>query len=160
MKGDLYMRIQKIKIIETREDLNLDITGITLLSIEEAEEVPENIRDCGYDWWLRSPGYSGILAACVYGGHVYNFNVKLEFGVRPALKFNPSSANLQIGDSIKMFGYNWTIITDNLMLCDDIVGKTVFREDWEAKDANDYEASDIKKWLENWYAEQLKSQAA
>lgn len=50
-------------------------------------------------------------------------------------------------------GYTWTVISDKYILCDRIVEKTPFRQDWEAPDANVYEKSDIKRWLENWAQE-------
>ena len=53
----------------------------------------------------------------------------------------------------ELAGHTWTVIADDLVLCDDIVGYACFRKDHNAKDANDYEASDVKKWLENWAVE-------
>ena len=47
----------------------------------------------------------------------------------------------------------WTMIGDSLALCDDVVGSCAFRKNWKAQDANIYEKSDIKKWLENWAEE-------
>lgn len=38
-------------------------------------------------------------------------------------------------------------------LCDNIIGKCVFREDWKAKEANEYEASDVKKYVDKWFNE-------
>lgn len=145
------------------KEIELNIESVTLLSLEEAEKVPQNIRAFKEQWWLCSSGFIDRNAACVYGEYGYvsvgGIDVEREIGVRPALKFNLESTNLQIGSKIKVFGYNWTVISDKLILCDDIVGKSAFREDCEADYANEYESSDVKKWLENWYAEQIQSQA-
>ncbi|MBR6158489.1 MAG: hypothetical protein IKQ27_16165, partial [Lachnospiraceae bacterium] len=65
------------------------ITGATLLSAEEAEELDIDILKASGCWWLRSPGTYGDLAAFVDGvdGDVYDFgrDVLGSFGVRPAL---------------------------------------------------------------------------
>ena len=147
------------KIITTTESIDLNINGITLLSTEEAIKLPINIRISEYPWWLRSPGEYDTYAAIVSvdGEDVFSDGISVdeEFGVRPALKIsNLESCNLQIGDIIIMFNYTWTVISNNLILCDKIVGKCKFRENWKAKDANNYEASDVKKWLEKWYIDQ------
>ena len=145
------------QIIETTKDIDLDVQGITLLSVVEAEQVPENMRAVYGRWWLRSPGYYDYFAACVHEfGSVHDFGHYVYdggFGVRPALIVNLKSSNLSIMGKIKTAGHRWTVITDSLILCDDIVGFTAFRVDWRAKDANVYEASDVKKWLENWWEE-------
>ena len=74
--------------------------------------------------------------------------------VRPALRIlNLASYNLHAKDTIRLAGKRWTVISDDLILCDEIVGNCAFRDDYEAPDANDYEKSDVKKWLENWAAE-------
>ena len=74
-----------------------------LLSTEEAKSLPENVLkaeftggDCNYNqWWLRSPGYHGDYAACVFGAFCYVEDggglLYLTLGVRPALKLNLSS---------------------------------------------------------------------
>lgn len=49
-----------------------------------------------------------------------------------------------------MAGHGWTFITNELVLCNEIVGFGCFREDEQAEDANDFEKSDIKIWLRNW----------
>lgn len=147
------MRVEKITTIKSTD---LDFRDITLLTKEEAEALPIDIRKCKCDWWLRSPGGDdGIGAVVVAGGSgeiLPNGGiVTISLGVRPALRCNLLPPNLQIGDKVIIFGYVWTVITEHLILCDAIVGESPFRKDWCASDANDYEASDIKKWLEEWY---------
>ena len=145
------------KIIKTTEPIDIQIDGITLLSVEEAGKVPNSQRAIGKVWWLRSPGDFDISTASVLGdGSVsdYGYHVNLNvLGVRPALIFDLESSNLQINDQIVLAGYTWTVIDGGYALCNEIVRNTCFRENWGAKDANQYEASDIKKWLENWARE-------
>lgn len=134
------------------------ITEITLLSIEEAEKLPEHILELGEWWWLRSPGgfyYSaGYIAE---DGSIYAFGYDVDFpdgAVRPVLRINNlESLNLKVGDAINVAGYYWTIITEDLALCNVAVGNTCFRQEWAEMDSNNYETSDIKVWLENWARE-------
>lgn len=148
------------KQIITTQDIDLAITDVTLLSIEEYEankEIIPHVDDC---WWLRSPGYySDSVAGVEYDGSVYYPGDVVDVGcnaVRPVVALRPSESgipNLNVGDKIEMAGYTWTILRDELALCDDVVGCTEFRKDGNAKDANAYEVSDIKKWLKKWAAE-------
>lgn len=76
------------------------------------------------------------------------------FGVRPALQIpDLESFNLRIGDRFILVGEQWVVISKDKALCDRIIGKMPFREDWKAPDANDYEKSDVKIWLEKWAVE-------
>ncbi len=148
-----------MKIKKGNENIDLKIDEITLLSKEEHIKLKDVIPICRGCWWLRSPGDLDFTAAFVYcaNGRVneYGINVDVEFGVRPALQIrNLSSPNLKIGDKVSLFGRQWTVISDSLVLCDAVIGKTCFRKDYSAPDANDYEHSDIKQWLENWAAAQ------
>lgn len=135
--------------------VDLDVQGITLLSIEEYKKHKRHITPIDCVWWLRSPGCRSWLAAYVGSSGIVNSNgddVDRDLiAVRPALQVaNPKSASLKIGDKFCLFGYEWTVISKELALCDEVVGKHAFREDWQAEDANDYEQSDVKRFLEEW----------
>lgn len=147
------------KIVNIKEDL--DITGATLLSIEEAKKLPIELRGHGDFWWLRSPGYEPYYAAYVsYGGSICDQGsiVSSSLGVvRPALKIsNLESSNFQIGDQFVFDGKFFQIILDNLALCLTDIGKCWFRESWKVEDANDYEKSDVKKYVDNWFNKAIK----
>ena len=135
----------------------MEIIGATLLSLEEAKQLDKEIlKASGNWWWLRSPSiYDKYYnqAACAHGdnGYVYVL-VELSVGVRPALCIsNLSSSNLQIGDKFEFGGRNFTVISDKYALCDEVIGRCAFRKDWEAKDANSYEASDVKVFVDQWF---------
>ena len=156
------MKVQKV----VTEDVNIDIQGITLLSIEEAMEIAKNdtmfmgLLGCKKgNWWLRSPGegtnnvaYVDHELAMINSGGV---NATNYFGVRPALQFNYSTSDLQIGDKVMIFGYIWTVVSEQLVLCDDIIEKMMFTQDVYGEDQNNYEKSDIKKWLDKWYTHMI-----
>ena len=138
------------------------LAGITLLSLEEYQELKPNISLLNRLWWLRSPGYDGYRAAFVDGeyGFVSAYgdfvddnggNVRRAFCVRPALVLE--SSTLQIGDNFEFGNHIFTVISEKYALCNDSIGDHCFREDWKAKDANDYKKSDVKIYIESWAKE-------
>lgn len=139
-----------------------EITGITLLAAEEARALPGDIRSIGKSWWLRSPGYYDYYAEFVYSdGLVCQIGdfVHFEHGVRPALVFNPESSNLSEGDHFEAAGHTWTVIAKNKALCDGIIGKCAFRANYRTVNANNFETSDIKKFLDKWFEQKFKEVA-
>lgn len=145
------------------EDIMPYFTGATLLSVEEAKNVNKEILKADIDWWLCSPGFDGDYAACVFGdyGSVSDIGNYVEdsYGVRPALEIsNLESSGYKIGESVYFGGYSFTIISDTYALCDDMIGECAFRKDSKAKDANKYETSDIKRYVETWF-EKVKEQS-
>ena len=155
------------------EEVKDYIKGITLLSVEEAEDLlTEEQRKCKYNnkpcwWWRRSPGYHQYFAAFVFDdGSVYYFGDGVHTGfacVRPALILSTlKSSNLKsieklgVGEHFEFGGYTFTVISKKYALCDEAIAEMAFREDLIAKDANVYEKSDVKKFLDNWFRENYK----
>lgn len=157
----------------------IKVKAIKLLSIEEAEKVPEEVRKLntffGHWWWLRTPGSESRKAACVYYDGVINpegydvnyIDVYYEdtAGVRPAIEIsNCKELGLKEGDIIKLAGHKWTIIPDEMALCNDVIQGYPFKDyddrlnykyiderDESIFDGfNDYEKSDVKKFIEEW----------
>ena len=125
-----------------------DFEGITLLSKDEAEQVKKNTLSCGKNWWLRS---SGDDVACVSAkGYILSgMSVHESAGIRPALRIaHPESSGIKVGDELHVADKTWTVVTDNLALCNDIIAYDVFCR-WYQPDAN-FESSNIKNWLEKW----------
>ncbi len=135
-------------------DTEIEVTEITLLSVEEYEAAKDNIPPLNEYWWLRSPGFYSNIAACVApDGGVHDIGDYVNagsVGVRPALRVNPQSLNLQIGEKAQYGGHTFTRITEDMLLCDEFICKMTFRKDWQADNANDYEASDVKTFLDKW----------
>ena len=146
-----------------KEDITPYITGATLLSVEEAKNLNKEILKADKNWWLRSPGDSGICAACVFGEDgcviAHGLIVVSTLGVRPALEIsNLESSGYKIGESVYFGGYSFTIISDTYALCDDMIGECAFCKYPKAKDVNKYETSDIKRYVETWF-EKIKEQS-
>ena len=134
-----------------------DIKGITLLSVAEAEALPQSVRAYSDWWWLRSPGGSSRSATCVgcYGSvFSYGYYVDSRYGaVRPALLLNLKSLNfksIKNGDIIEVFNKEWYYQDGLALLMDKPLTAMAFRKNWKAEGANDYEKSDVKKYLDNW----------
>ena len=145
-----------LKQIIVEQPLDIHITEVTLLSVEEYDKCKANIPAISKRWWLSSPGRGRAHATLVRcdGLRVYDFVNYTCFVVRPALRIkSPEPSNLSIGDRFNLAGYTWTMIDDGLALLDGYIGQCAFREDWKASDANDYEKSDVKKYLKRWATE-------
>ena len=143
------------------DDVNLDITGATLLSIEEAGQLPLELRKYNNWWWLRSPGKDYDFAASVntLGTVLYNGDAisSSSDAVRPALQIkNTQSSNLQVGDKFEFGGKEFKVISYNLAFCVTDIGKCCFRKDWKAADSNDYEKSDVKKFVDEWFNQSVQ----
>ena len=134
-----------MKIKRTIEQV--EITGITLLSIDEAEMLPTRLREYNGWWWLRSRGDHSTCAATVindgsvidYGGYIYCDGI----AVRPALTVK--SSNLEIGDIICLGGKEWEVINDKYAFCTTNIGFHGFDGN-----SNDYDKSEIKQFVESW----------
>jgi len=132
------------------EEIDIEVTDISLLTVEEAERLPENIREYEDWWWLRTPGISSHYAAFVHfdgpvsilGAGVTHVNV----GVRPALTIsNLEDLGVRVGDTIIIQDKKYVVVSDNKVLYND--DAVYHRFD---KDSNDYEKSEIKKIVDGW----------
>lgn len=138
------------------------ILGATLLSAEEAETLlSKEERAYNNWWWLRTPGNYSAYACDVnyYGGvndigHlVYNYSS----GVRPALNIDASASNITVGDVFMFGGKEFKVLSPKLAwMHKDDIGNCAFRQDWKAEDANNYEASDVKKFVDAWFDNALE----
>ena len=142
-----------------------DIYGITLLSKEEAENFPKEIRAYNDWWWLRSPGVYQSYAARVYtDGSVNSSGSIVDFDdvcVRPALFLSHNNSDLKSGEIVEVFGRKWYYqgwetfpprMSDSYvglaLLMDKPLTRMAFNKDPDK--GNDYDNSDVKKWLNDW----------
>jgi len=150
------MKITVKKEVKQYVNEELEITGATLLSIEEAEKLPIELRKYNCWWWLLSSDNNFLRAPIVnYDGTPRrngDFVEHRDNVVRPALQIeNMQFSNLKIGDIFEFGGKPFKIITDELAFCLSDIGTCKFRKDWKSKDANDYEKSDVKKYVDDWF---------
>lgn len=156
-------------MIMTVQDQDIEILGATLLSTEEAEKLPTELKEYPYWWWLRSPGGGNAFAAYVednesaYGSEDYTAPINY-FGkfvdsygcVRPALIISLDSSNFKIGDCFKFGNKEFEIISNSLAFCKSDIGKSYFEWLNKNEDANDYEKSDVKWFVDKWFEEVCK----
>lgn len=139
------------------EPVDFDIKEITLLSEEEAKSMltkhPGLVRR--YDsWWLRTTG-EPPCAFSVSGDDIITYHwINDDKKVRPALRIsNLKSLNISDGDKIEVGGENWTVISDELALCDRSIGRTSWRNNMRVSTAMQYEKSDVKRFINKWALE-------
>lgn len=154
------MKVKTIKRITIAGEADLNITEATLLTITEVRKLPERLKIYN-DWWLKTPGSYSCYAAFVNYQGLIGYEISCDdFMVRPALvisNFEPFS--LKIGDTFVFGGAEFEIITNSKALCTTYIGISPFREDWKADDANDYEKSDIKKYVDEWFEKSIEGES-
>ena len=155
------------KFVETE----IEVAGIGLLNVEEAEMLPEKIRAIKKFWWLKTVGKTGeheinyrAMFVCKNGDICYNGQSIKSYsaGVRPVLFLNPALPNFKKGDKFEWNGYDWTLISDSKALCNSIIKNMKYKKDanryklLKIKDV--YEVSDIKQFLEQWLEDTQKGE--
>ena len=155
-----YMIVKRI--VKKAEIIDLVFSDITLLSADEYAKNVDYIPPLNESWWLRTPRIGTVYVAQVDScGHAfadhkmtYGFDVSVPLSVRPALVIhNIMDSNLNLGDEIVVAVTKWTIISEDLAIANRTIGDHRFRNDYKAPDANDYEKSDVKKYIKNWAKE-------
>lgn len=138
------------------------INGISLLSKKEYEARRDSIPLADGWWWLRSPGcYSDYVAYINEDGSVNDLGFPVFYSkcfVRPVLWLNQGSAHLKISEKFRFGDKTWTYIGDGFAIADEPFCKMAFRKDANAEDANSYEASDVKKYLDAWLDDQRQKE--
>ena len=125
---------------------------IFLLSKEEYKTYQDVIPTINLWWWLRSPGYKSNRATGVdYGGFVRNRGNFVTYGdgaVRPALRVDEY---FEIGQRIIVADYPWIVVDSNLAIAETPIAFRRFDEK-----SNNYETSEIRQFLLDWYKERMK----
>lgn len=150
---------QKVERITAK---NIKIKSATLLSIEEYEKHRAVISGLNFDfwWWLRSPGYYSDIAADV--GSIGDVDRSGRFvdndddAVVPALRIKSSGSD--IGRRFRFGDKEFLILSPELAISTSSIGKHCFREEWDAPDANDYEASDVKNYIDRWFEDSMRKE--
>ena len=154
------MDIKWNKVVVVSQHTRLDVECSTLLSIDEVKALPRKVRSNGRWWWLRSPGMNQDHVVIVNGDGSIHYNGDYAYEsclfVRPALVItNLNESGVHVSDEIDIFGLRWTAITDHMVLANQPLCQMAFRENWRADDANNYEQSDVKKYLDDWFKKQM-----
>lgn len=137
------------------------IEGAALLSIEEADTLlTREEREYKGWWWLRSPGIYRYDATYVHNNGSVDYDgdavSDADGYVRPVLIVSLISSKFTIGDTFVFGKKKFKIISDDMAFCLEDIGKRCFKRDWTFPDANMYEASDVKKFIDRWFEKNKK----
>lgn len=141
------------------KDVEINITGIRLISRKECEECRDFVpKTPGMTWWLSTTSFiHEFYCGFVQDDNPYYLSPSDYRGVRPALIYETiSDKKLRKTEKINAADYSWTVIADGLALCDEFIGATYFRKDVTAEDYYRYDKSDVKKWLEKWFDKNIE----
>lgn len=140
---------------------DVKILRATLLSARESLTLlTDDDREYKGWWWLRSPCYGASKAPAVNShGVAYSRGLPVHYisgYVRPALIGEFNVPNCTIGDKFVFGNLTFKIISDNLAFCLGDIGQYLFYDDLKSgrnnfDDVNDYETSDIKQFVNEWF---------
>lgn len=120
---------------------------IFLLSTDEYLKYKKSIPQFNLKWWLRSPGNIQYYAFFVgSGGSLSDCDVGNCICVRPALDLDKIKIN-EYENIFVYCGITWVKIGENIAISELPIGIQCFNKGFY----NNYEKSDIRKWLLGWY---------
>ena len=153
------MKIKKEieKRIKTFEPAELEITGATLLSMEEALTLlSPTDRARGFYWWTRTPCGASI-EWCVYpGGYAGYGTCSRAYSLSPACVIkNLEKSGLKVGNFFTVGEYRFKVISENLAwLYKQSIGEYPYKKTPDGKELC-YETSDAKKVVDEWFKEEI-----
>lgn len=134
------------------------IIDARLLSLEEALALPEVMRVWNTErygeWWLQGcgPSYEGYAYSVTKTGRIQFSLVDEQKYIRPALKIDIKNTPFKVGDNFMFGGKEFKIISPDLAwMTDGNLGCLQFNEDWRAPNANIYECSKVKTFVDEWF---------
>lgn len=150
------------------KDMDNIIIGAALLTVEQAESLPQDILKCGERWWLKTPGYTKSTATCVFKEGVIDglgSNVERHTtGIRPVLLVRADGdcfGSLRYGKQVEfvkengehvMFYYIGTNSEgQGMLLTKNCIATGPFKVDWKSQTANQYDRSDVKGRVDGFY---------
>lgn len=143
----------------------IKVLEATLLSREEVETLlVKDEKIYKKWWWLRTPGDNNDDVCYVdKTGYIFPNGYVCDnygSGVRPALRIDNFNSDVTVGDIFMFGGKEFKVISPTLAwIHNDDIGTCAFREKWDAPDANAYETSDIKKFVDKWFNAIIKKEA-
>ena len=141
------------------QEAELKILGARLLTAAEYEACRKMIPvSFDVSLWLKDAGERRGEAAYVYTNNTANLsgmNTDYSLGIRPALEYDPEVAELKDGYRVEINGKMFTVVKQGVLLSDEVIGWGPFRTDKFAPDCGDYEVSDIKKTVDEWFSKEI-----
>lgn len=156
--------LQEFEAYQNEHMKQLSITGATLLSKEEfevnhklfeANHLASHLLGNSLPSWLRSPGSGSEKGLVFLYDYCSEMSVDASHYVRPVLLYDANATSLTLGDQVVLNGQEYTVLLGNCLLKTDPIDFAPFRKEYTAADANVYEASDIKKLIDDWYQKEF-----
>lgn len=156
------------------EEIDLELKEATLLSVEQFEKckayIPyfdeeiENFINISQVFWLKDEA-TGRFANNTICYAVYKYDstkdwyVNNDFGspilddipLRPIVVFSNTNGELSPGDRFQIADTDFTVIGNNIAIVDHAIGLSKFD-----KESTDYEKSEIKKKVDDWFQKLVK----
>ncbi len=143
-------QIQEEIHIKTKKE-EFKIKKITLLCKDDYERYKKEVRQVNDYWWLKNvdTDYPTLISAVDRAGGIAAIEPKnKDVGIRPVLVIEVR--RLFFGTipvkNFELFGHSWTMIGDNIALCDEIIEKKPFN-------STIYQYSSVKEYLDEWFKE-------
>ena len=129
----------------------INIKGITLLSSTEFEKFKKIIPSTFHRWWLRDAlKINNEYFPCLVenDGRIFPLPKRnIKYGIRPVLLIE---SDMEVGTEFNFARYDWTVLNNDMAICNWIIGQELFKKDLTAEDFHEYDTSDIKKYLIDW----------
>lgn len=133
------------------------ISEARLLTMDEAVKIDKNALKYKNMWWLsptekqKTDGYKRLYAPFVDGANEVRYGLTCDYqhcSVRPVLVLRDNKYS--IGKTFSIGDLNFSVISSNLALLDGEICHHPFGKN------NDYETSDIKLIVDDWYKHHIK----
>ena len=146
----------KIKeVVTATRDMDINITGITLLNEREYEFYKSIIPNAtnSSTWWLRPLALqTGLIFSYVNENGNVNISDFPSYEireVRPVLLFD--ACDVKVGARFRFGGYSWTVLSSISAICDSSIGECHFI----VSDIDKFKESNIKEFIEGWLEEEI-----
>lgn len=143
------------------QEFDIQIDGVTLLSVDEYEVVKEKVNPLSEDWFLMPYDKRLPLAVGLFYDDYDTRPIRyVEYPVeraeiRPVLIFS-GCPELNTGDRFVLFGKAWLVISEGKALCQESIGGCFYRDMDDCEEGNTsennflYENSKAKVILDGW----------
>ena len=125
-----------------KEQATLDIFDVALLSTDEIKKYKDNLPLSCEWFWLRCPGGCGPYGAYFSLSGIREIRCCPEncrFAVCPVLHIsNLKALSIQEGDILDFKSHKWTVISENLAICNDNIGYSYYDEETLANYIDDW----------------------
>ena len=101
-------------------------------------------------WWIRDPLPSLIDTQVMQPNEIFYSGIKeSRNGISPAV--TGSFSGFKRGDKVLFAGHKWTVIFENMIFVDDLIGYGPFN--YYHRDSVYYANSRVKDFIEHWFEE-------